>query len=164
MTYDDLPDGNLIDYHEFDEYEDIDVLFKGFMGTWRGVDQIHKTPFHPRALTADVHATYRMGAAGILVLVDSKSYSGESMIYAYHGVYQQIDGMFEMHSFDGGGPPDVFEGGFINGVLVVDKEDDEGRWRYVQEVLPSGELRSVGMFWYEGRWVEHSTATFSRVN
>jgi hypothetical protein len=148
---------------DYDEFEDIATSFGPLLGQWRGTELIHKTRMSPQEVTVDSTVHYRLAVSNLMVIGDTIMRMNGASIFETHGVVQVTpDGMFEMHSFDSSNQPhDVFECGFIEGVLIMECENAGGRWRVEQRIV-DGALKTRAAFWDEGGWVTHALGTYTR--
>lgn len=136
------------------------------VGTWRGEERIHPTPFDTKGGTAIGHVRNVRALDGFAVVQDYEQERGGKVNFSGHGIlrFEPAKGKVEMHWFDSiGQPPGVFEGGWDGDVLTLVQKGAQGQVRATWDLAQPGRYTYAMEVSGDGRqWMRFMDGTYTR--
>ncbi|MFQ5690397.1 MAG: DUF1579 family protein [Gemmatimonadota bacterium] len=133
-------------------------------GVWVGEENMAPSPWSPEGHTATGRSEVRVALDGLAAIADYRQEREGSVTFRGHGVYtyDPAEDQYLLHWFDCMSPgPEVFRGGFEDGVLTLTSHGPQGHARLTADYSVEGrmanrmELSPDGESWttvFDGRY------------
>ncbi len=116
-----------------------------FVGTWKGEEKMHPSPWDEKGGMAEASLTSRLACDGFYVIGDYEQRRGDMITFRGHSVfgYDEKTQEVSLHWFDSMGMgADVFRGKFQGQALTLLCRNPMGQHRLTYDFTEKGRLRS----------------------
>lgn len=116
------------------------------VGTWRGKETMHPSPWDPKGYVADGENINRESVGGFGVVTDYRQIRDGATVFEGHGMYVWDAKANEvvLHWFDNMGMGrEEFRGGWVGDVLTLSSQGPMGIWRKTTDFSAEGKLHST---------------------